>query len=279
MNDFYKCIQDYKQKVDDYNKLKNEVIIIEKNLLEKKKNLLLRLNKFNCKNSQELKIKLETLKSQIDESSLIIQQQLNALSHNIERLKGQKDIIETELNNYQDKLIIAEKNRDIYEKTIEFLTKLSETLRIETINKIETLVTQAINKIFDNNYQFKIYMSNRNDLPNLIFKLEDNKNSLDIIDSFGGGIADIIAIVLRLIILELQIPKNEGPVILDEVGKFLSVDYQHKFGEFLKEWSNKFNRQIILISHKTELLPYANKIFKISKINNISKIESIDSRN
>jgi DNA repair exonuclease SbcCD ATPase subunit len=146
---------------------------------------------------------------------------------------------------------------------------VSEKIRTQTCAKIESIVTKGIAKIFNFNppLKFKIEMAVKGNSYHAIFQLEDTRSKTlsTVLDNYGGGLGDIVGIILRLCLLEFQLPKNTAPVFFDECGKFLSCDFQENFAEFLNEWSHTFSRQIILISHRPEVISRASKIIRINK--------------
>jgi len=75
-----------------------------------------------------------------------------------------------------------------------------------------------------------------------------------------------------LIFSEFCTPKIEGPIILDEVGANISAEYQNNFAEFLRQFSEKNNRQIILISHINAVCEKAPLLVTIYKKGNESYI-------
>jgi DNA repair exonuclease SbcCD ATPase subunit len=166
----------------------------------------------------------------------------------------------------ENKIIELKKRLEKVEKMIGFVINLNETIKVKTIGHIEEVVTKSLNQIFKVNFfKFKISFDTHGTTPVSNFYLIENDVEKDVINSFGGGVADIVGIVLRLVLLELQYPKNTAPVILDETGKFISNDYQASFSDFLKNWSTTFKRQIIIISHKTEVMGFSDRIIEIKK--------------
>lgn len=78
----------------------------------------------------------------------------------------------------------------------------------------------------------------------------------------GGGMRDIVALSLRIAMMELYSPKQDGPLMLDETVKALADDEAVQgVGEFLKKISDEMGRQIIVITHKNKLASYADRSF------------------
>ena len=83
-------------------------------------------------------------------------------------------------------------------------------------------------------------------------------------DAEGGGMMDIVSVCLRAGMLELYEPKQDGPLMLDEVDKFLADDDMvQAMGAFLKRYCETSGRQIIMVTHKAGVLVHADKHFEM----------------
>lgn len=192
---------------------------------------------------------------------------LNTESSKLERVKGRYEeknrILDETTNRFEEN----EKRIDIYKGINLLFEKASVIARRKIKDEIELLVTHGLRSVFEDlSIEFKVdFVSRRNQIE-ADFYLEwteaGKRIKGNITDTYGGGIVDIISIILRLVVLELaNIP---GPLFLDEPGKMISEQFVPNFGKFLIELSKTFKRQIILITHNSVLAEYANKMFKVS---------------
>ena len=82
-------------------------------------------------------------------------------------------------------------------------------------------------------------------------------------DAAGGGPVDVASFALRVAFLSMEIPKSRRVLILDEPFGFVSEDLQHKCSRMIKEISDRLNLQVIMVSHKEELVQSADKVFEV----------------
>ena len=94
-------------------------------------------------------------------------------------------------------------------------------------------------------------------------KTPEFSESADPNDTSGGGVLDICALALRMVLLEVSTPKVEGCIILDESLKHLSKDYLFKASQFLNEINKKLGRQILFITHQQEFIDNAEHSIEI----------------
>lgn len=187
----------------------------------------------------------------------------------LRNLEGQKEALTKQ---YQDNLATiqqAESLNDVFLKASTLLQLVSEKTRERSIDKIESIITQAIQEVYgDKALKFKIAFENKRGAVSVEFKLWDEnlKQFLNIIRSEAGGIKNIIAAILRLVVIDLYNPKIEGPVVLDEIGVHISQEHRARFGKFLQQYSRLTGRQIILVSHLEKVNEFADKKIRLRRV-------------
>lgn len=194
--------------------------------------------------------------------------------------KGKKEEIETQYSRLQDQLQKALYNIDILEQVRALLQRTSDFAREQSRKKIESLVTSCLQYIFDSSIEFKIEMNEVRGRTEAEFYVISMFNG-EIIktkpqEARGGGVVDIISIAIRLAMLQCSSLEINGPIILDEPAKHVSDEYITQVAEFLKQVSEMFGRQVIMVTHDKHLSEIANKAFKVELKDNRS-IVTIDS--
>ena len=185
---------------------------------------------------------------------------------NYQYLIGKKESLDIQFKKNSDNLKEIEIKETLYQKCSVFLQKSADIFKTRHVEQIETVVTQGLHEILGNvNLQFKVIYEAKKNAIGIEFKIYNSalKETYDIINSFGGGIADIVAILLRVFFLYKSGIRKV--LVLDETGKFISNTYQENFSNFLKTISEKLGIQIILISHKKEVIKSADKVIKLRK--------------
>lgn len=186
---------------------------------------------------------------------------------------GEKSVLEGEIKNIEKRLIEIQKLDELHSQCSYVLQQIETTMRSKTIDEIETLVTLAIQEILGTDLlKFKIVYEAKRNVVNAEFRVINvqTDTEYDIIHSFGGGLIDVISIALRIIFIYHSSLKKV--LILDEIGKFISNDMQSRFGKFLKRISHELGIQIILISHKDQVVEYADRILQVSLNGDVSEV-------
>lgn len=184
------------------------------------------------------------------------------------------------------KLFIEEKEKLEKEK-LELSEKLDNLLKARSIVQIvaeqtqkkleyhiSNLVSMALASVFPEPYVFNLrFVQKRNKTEaELVFTKNGNETD-DILNSGGGGVADIASIALRISLWSIK--KTRPTLILDEATKFLhSPEYQEKASQMLKEVSQKLGLQIIMVSDQKNILEYADKVISVVNKNGTSMVEN-----
>lgn len=223
---------------------------------------------------------------------------VNLLSNKIQQLIGKRDSVIKSINNLQKQENGALLGLDKIIKAKTLLELFVKSTEVQIKEYIEPTITEALQFIFNQNLCFHIVFVNRRGqvevdfivLPNNEVEnqyqeyLKDNetykKELEEIIDSYtdivynnGGAIGEVLGLVLRLLLIELL--QIKGPVFLDEPTSAVSEEYASRVGMFIKNLSQKFNRQVIFVTHSQALASAANKIYEVTKDKDISTVEEI----
>lgn len=190
--------------------------------------------------------------------------------------EGEYEVYKKQLSDLEKQ----KKNLDVIKFDLEnqkILIKALYSVSKTQLDKIENLCTVALRDILqDNTIQFKIKMEETKRGIDTYFYTVSSSGENDIMQSEAGGVKNILSVCLRLIFTEFCTPKIEGPIILDEVGANISAEYQNNFAEFLRQFSEKNNRQIILISHIQAARDKAPCLITIYKKENQSYIQEVE---
>ena len=168
--------------------------------------------------------------------------------------KAKKDLLIQHKQKALDAITEATEQIGIFDKVQILLQKTSEYARQQAKDRIESVVSEALNVVFGGNHSFVIDLGIRAGQPVADYWLNDGSTftKLEKPDyDRGGGKVDIISLALRLAIGEMK--GITGPMFLDEVGKHVSKEYAPNVAYFLKQYSAQFNRQIVLITHNADL--------------------------
>lgn len=185
-----------------------------------------------------------------------------------------KERIINEINKLQESKESVQQLKDLKYDVALLLKNTSDAVRDEIKETIEDVVTYALQSIFKENYKFAIVLDENGLTPTAEFKvisyIRGEELEEDPFYSKGGGITDVIAIALRIILTESF--AEEGFIYFDEPAKMLSAGNMDSLANFIVEISQQFDRQILINTHSPVLASCGDKKYRVKKINGYSNV-------
>ncbi len=199
----------------------------------------------------------------------------------ISKEEGKKEKILEQIEENKKFIEDIQSETNLIEKVSILLQRTSEFARNQAKVQIESLVTNCLQYVFENNIEFEIEIEELYGKANaefyVITKVGDTVIKTKPEQSRGGGVVDIISLALRISFLQVHKPRIEGPLILDEPAKHVSEDYIFNVADFLKRTSEMFDRQIIMVTHNNHLASISTNAYRVSMKDTESHIEKITS--
>jgi DNA repair exonuclease SbcCD ATPase subunit len=189
---------------------------------------------------------------------------------------AQRDLLRQQKEAARKRLEKAEAELRNYDLVQILLQKTSEYARQQAKKQIEEIVTSALSVVFGKDYRFIVNIEVKANQPVAEYWLESEGVTTQLKPpdyDRGGGVADVVSLALKLAVGELS--GIRGPLFLDEVGKHVSQEYAPNVAFFLKEFSQKFNRQIVLITHNPHLAEIGDVSLQVRQTGGKSKVEAI----
>lgn len=190
--------------------------------------------------------------------------------------KGKRDQLLEQKSKVEESLKSTAKYMEVLEKSRVLLQKVSEFAREQARERIESLVTDCLQYIFESDIEFKIEINEVRGKPEAEFFVLSRINGETVKtkpqEARGGGVVDIISLALRIAMLQSGSLAIKGPIILDEPAKHVSDEYIVRVAEFLKHISTSFDRQIVMVTHNRHLSEIADKSFKVEMVDGISHV-------
>lgn len=175
----------------------------------------------------------------------------------------------------QNKIVELIDKEDQTLKASLFLQSLSDQTRLQVLDKISGIVTDALQTVKDKNLVFQMQLVTKANQPVLEMSILDKLSgqSYDVLNSFGGGICDIVSLALRVSLLCKWQPSLSRVLVLDESCKHVAQKDQELLAEFIRKLSEALKCQFIWISHSNILQQAAHKTFEVTKADGVSSVE------
>lgn len=198
---------------------------------------------------------------------------LNTLKQRLNELKGGKQALVSIIKDNEDKVSQIENDLENIDKAREVVRIVALQTQQQLEYSISEIVSLALASIFDDPYKLKLDFVEARGKTECNISFEKNGQLFNPLNASGGGCVDVACMGLRLSLWTLQQPKSRAVIILDEPFKCLSKDLSEKAGQVLKLLSDKLGLQFIMVTHDQNIIPYADKLIKVTKTGKYSKVE------
>lgn len=132
--------------------------------------------------------------------------------------------------------------------------QVAEAIQQTAHHKIAAIVTQCLNVVFDDPYEFEIVFERKRNKTEAHPIFRRNGCVIDDpVSASGGGVIDVASFALRLAAIILSRPSKRKLMVLDEPFKFVSKKYRQKISQVLHELCDGYGVQIIMVTHIDEL--------------------------
>ena len=156
-------------------------------------------------------------------------------------------------------------NKAILDETKPYLDDIITRFSESTLKKLESLLTLGLKSIFtDRDYSAEIRVSEKRSAKCAEIYLIDSGHPFLMRDSsVAGGILVVVGFLIQAFyVANLDVAKV---LFLDEALSNISSQYLDNFFSFVKELSQRIGLVVILITHDTRFLMYADRLYKVHK--------------
>jgi len=138
------------------------------------------------------------------------------------------------------------------------LQSYSEAEQEALRSRIEMLTSRGLELIFGKRFDFKVVVRQVRGQAAMEFRIGGS----DPLDSNGGGVVNVVSLVLRLVVVALT-PSLGDVVVLDEPFAQLSAAYLPGMGTFIRELADASGVQLLIVSHESEIAAVADMAYRI----------------
>jgi len=197
-------------------------------------------------------------------------QRLEVLKRHCLELEAKLKLLSKQLEEIQEHKHCAEERLEALVRLRGIIQKAVDMTQSQIKSRISTLVTKALSIVFPDPYQFEVdFVSRRGKVECDLWFVRDGERIAPV-EASGGGPVDVASFALRLAFWTLV--RARPVLILDETFRFVSADLQPKCSEMLKTLSQKLGIQILIVSHSSHIADFADKVFVVQKVGNVSKV-------
>jgi DNA repair exonuclease SbcCD ATPase subunit len=136
----------------------------------------------------------------------------------------------------------------------QIVQEIAKGIQQRAHSQIAQVVSKCLKAVFGTDaYEFQITFERKRGRTEATLQFIRDGNTLDPLDSSGGGVVDVCSFALRLACLVLARPKLRQVLVLDEPMKHVSSEYRERVAELLESMASELGVQIVIVTHSKEL--------------------------
>lgn len=162
-----------------------------------------------------------------------------------------------------DRIKTLEEEKALLVKAIGLIDRCIQIISANGIGKIESIVSDGLRRVFDDPTLSLVVEKKtqaRGNVYRLLVKQGDGE-PYDPMNSFGGGVVNVTAFLLRLILIKRF--KLAKLIVLDEQFNGVSADRQPAVSALLRTLTDKYGYTILAVTHQPILADAADNVYQV----------------
>jgi len=193
------------------------------------------------------------------------------------RKQAENDLLNRQISDNEKSIIELVEKMEIAQEGLSFLEAFANERRGSMKGKIESVITEAMQLIYDKSYSCELTYSVKNNRSHLAIEMVRKTAKGEVrreIGGFGGGMADTMSVPMRLMVL-MGSKQTDKVCAVDECWKHMDGERVELVGKFLRLLADRLGIQVVFCSHHTTLRDFADKAYHVEERDGTSKVELI----
>ncbi len=148
-------------------------------------------------------------------------------------------------------------------KAVGLIDRCIQIISANGIGKIESIVSDGLRRVF-NDSTLTLVVEKKSQARGNVYRLlvqKDGGEPYDPMNSYGGGVVNVIALLLRLILIKRF--KLAKLIVLDEQFNNVSAEYLPTVSALLKTLTDKHGYTILAVTHQPILADAADSVYQV----------------
>lgn len=187
-----------------------------------------------------------------------------SLSNQIKKAFNRHGFLTEEAEAQSYELVKLLDEQEVKEKSMAVMRKAAKLSQEHIATHLAGIVTKAIRTSISKPYEFHVEFVERRGATEADIYVTLHGNRADVLESTGGGMADICSFALKVAYLLLS--NVNRVLIIDEIARHVNSSSQRKaFASVVEALSKEFDIQVIITTTLPEFLAISNNIIQITQ--------------
>ena len=185
------------------------------------------------------------------------------LAAKVSAWQGQAELLQSEISSTKKEITSLQSTVSDHEEAIVILQELEKTWRGSFEEALASLGGQGLSAVFDKEIEVILESSIKRGVASLDIALITEGLRTGIKGAKGGSVAQVLAVLLRILLTISSRPALRPLLILDEPFSQVSAEFRPALCEMLRNIIGRLDAQYIFTSHEDELTDAADTVYQI----------------
>jgi len=189
---------------------------------------------------------------------------IGSIRSTVDRLNQQLDYESQTIIRHGGRLTQLEEEKAQLVKAVGVIDRCIQVISANGIGLIEGIVSDGLRRVFDDP-SLTLVVDKKAHARGNVYKLlvrKDGGEPYDPMNSYGGGVVNVIGLLLRLILIKRF--KLSKLIVLDEQFNNVSAEYLPTVSALLKTLTDKHGYTILAVTHQPILADAADAVYQVT---------------
>lgn len=196
-----------------------------------------------------------------------LRREFAAVGSQLERGAGAATVLRSQLAQHRAQAETLTEEAGQLEQVVVLLQAMQEVWKQRFEAAVGQVVSRGLTAVFGEQLDLLVELGQSGSQPTARFAVRDSRGlETDVIDARGGGLVNVAAFLLRVLLLLSARPPMARILILDETFVNVSAEYGPALVELLRRIVDEGGFQILLVSHRDDLTDAADVVYRFHTV-------------
>lgn len=209
-----------------------------------------------------------------------VKQRIEPLNQTLARQEGACETVATALKEAEIRVGNTGDDVEILSAVLDLLQGMEGAFQRNFQRSLAAIVSEGLSQVFGEKLEVRIEASTRADMSAVRFRLiKGDGHEEDIMTGQGGGVVQVIAFLLRVLLILAARPLLRRLLVLDEPFAMVSPEFRPGLGEMVQALVERLDFQLIMVTQEREFASYADHAYFFEMRNAVTTLRDFGNDN
>lgn len=201
-----------------------------------------------------------------------VQERFTRVNQELARQEGARERVAQALAEAEERVTETGREAEILDAVLDLLQGMEGAFQRNFQRSLATIVSEGLSHVFGEELEVRIESSTKADMSAIRFRLVKGGQEEDIMEGQGGGYVNIIAFLLRVLLILAARPFLRRLLVLDEPFAMVSPEFRRSLAEMVSALINRLEFQVIMVTQEWEYVDVADAAVKLEMAGGATKV-------